>query len=201
MNRKIAVCILNAAICAAAGAAGVSSGAIALPTLSGLAETVEALQSRTEERLAETTNAVAEAKAQALAAQSGLLATNLRIDEQADLLDRMLILVEGDKGLRERWHGGKIGTYVVTNESGRLIKVDLYFDETCWTNGTTSPAPVAIKDPEKHARELAEAAERAEQIRQAWERANLPPDLAELRARQREIERQNAASRAEEEGL
>lgn len=108
-------------------------------------------------------------------------------------IDALLLLVEGDKKLRERYHGGRIGQYVVTNESGRIIRVDLYADGNAWTNGATAAALVA--DPEARAKELARAAEEQERVRQAWEAANLPPDLAALRARQRENARIEAANR------
>ena len=42
-----------------------------------------------------------------------------------------------------------------------------------------------IKDPEAAAKAAAEAKRKAEEARRAWEQANLPPDLAALRALQR----------------
>ena len=123
---------------------------------------------------------------------AGILA-EARIDKSGPAeIDALLLLVEQDKGLREKFHGGRLGQYVVTNESGRIIRVDLYADGSSWTNGTTTA--VRITDPEAKAKALAEAAEAQERMTAAWEAANLPPDLAALRAAQRERERQNAAA-------
>ena len=113
---------------------------------------------------------------------------------------RLRALVESDKGLRERYHGGRIGQYILTNETGRIIRVDLYADATAWTNGYTYGVSPLL-DPEAQAKAIAEAAARAaearERVQAAWEAANLPPDLAALRARQREAARQ--AKEAEEQ--
>ena len=107
--------------------------------------------------------------------------------------DRLRAMVESDKGLRERYHGGRIGQYILTNETGRIIRVDLYADSTAWTNGYTYGVSPLL-DPEAHAKAIAEAAARAaeerERVQAAWEAANLPPDLAELRRKQREAARQ-----------
>ena len=107
--------------------------------------------------------------------------------------DRLRALVESDKGLREKYHGGRIGQYVLTNETGRIIRVDLYADATAWTNGYTYGVSPML-DPEAQAKAIAEAAARAaaekERVQAAWEAANLPPDLAALRAAQREAARQ-----------
>ncbi len=107
-------------------------------------------------------------------------------------IDALLAVVESDQTLRERYHGGRIGTYILTNESGRIIRVDLYGDGTCWTNGTTSRIGLPA-DPEARAKELARAAEERERVQAAWEAANLPPELAALRAAQRARERENAS--------
>lgn len=108
--------------------------------------------------------------------------------------DRLRALVEADKSLRERYHGGRIGQYILTNETGRIIRVDLYMDGECYTNGVAE-RPRYV-DPEAHAKAIAEAAARAkaekERVQAAWEAAHLPPDLAALRAAQREAARQNA---------
>lgn len=187
MNKKAIA--ISAAVLAALTATA------ALPTLTGLSDMLENLTSRMEarftetaERLAETTNRLAQAEAQNATLVS-------RIEAMIEFRDSMMLLVEADKGLRERFHGGRLGQYVVTNDSGRIIRVDLYADSSAWTNGTTTA--VRITDPEARAKALAKAAEEQERIRAAWEAANLPPDLAALRAAQRERERQNAA--AEEE--
>ena len=103
--------------------------------------------------------------------------------------ERLLLLVESDKGLREKYHGGKIGTYLLTNEVGRLISVDLYGDATAYTNGTTQAVRPPV-DPEALAKEMARRAAEHERVIAAWEAANLPPDLAELRRKQREAARQ-----------
>jgi hypothetical protein len=107
--------------------------------------------------------------------------------------DRLRAMVESDKGLREKYHGGRIGQYILTNETGRIIRVDLYADATVWTNGYTYGVSPLL-DPEAQAKAIAEAAarkaEERERVQAAWEAANLPPDLAALRARQREAARQ-----------
>lgn len=115
-----------------------------------------------------------------------------RVEAQTE---RLRAMVEGDKNLRERYHGGRIGQYVLENEAGRLIRVDLYGDGTVWTNGTTGAR--RYRDPEGAAKAAARQAEENERNRAAWDAANLPPDLAALRARQREVERQNAAAEAD----
>lgn len=113
--------------------------------------------------------------------------------------DRLRAMVESDKGLREKYHGGRIGQYILTNETGRIIRVDLYMDGECWTNGVAE-RPRYV-DPEAQKKAIAEAVARAaeerERVQAAWEAANLPPDLAELRRKQREAERQ--AKEAEEQ--
>lgn len=177
MNKK-AIAISAATLAALTATA-------ALPTLTGLSDMLENLTSRMEARFAETTNRLAQAEAQ----NATLVA---RIEAMIEFRDSMMLLVEADKGLRERFHGGRLGQYVVTNDSGRIIRVDLYADSSAWTNGTTTA--VRITDPEARAKKLARLAEEQERIRAAWEAANLPPDLAALRAAQRERERQNAAA-------
>ena len=114
-------------------------------------------------------------------------------------IDRLRALVESDLRLREMYHGGRIGQYILTNETGRIIRVDLYGDGNAWTNGMTYGVnPLA--DPEAQKKAIAEAiakqAEERERVQAAWEAANLPPDLAALRARQREAAR---AAKAEAE--
>ena len=113
---------------------------------------------------------------------------------------RLRALVESNKSMRESYHGGRIGEYVLTNEVGRIIKVDLYGDGGCYTNGYTYGINPML-DPEARAKAMAEAiakaAEERERVQAAWEAANLPPDLAALRQRQREAAR--AAREAETE--
>ena len=113
--------------------------------------------------------------------------------------DRLRALVESDKGLREKYHGGRIGQYVLTNDTGRIIRVDLYMDGECWTNGVAE-RPRYV-DPEAQKKAIAEAVARAaeerERVQAAWEAAHLPPDLAALRAAQREAARQAKEAEAE----
>lgn len=111
----------------------------------------------------------------------------------SEQIDALIAVVEADQGLRERYHGGRIGQYVLTDGAGRLIRVDLYRDGAAWTNGTVYGAGL-LPDPEAQAKALAEAAAEAERVRAAWEAANLPPDLAALRAAQRARDRANAAA-------
>lgn len=133
-------------------------------------------------------------------ATSAEVAAVLEASRVENELDRLRALVEGDKSMRERYHGGRIGQYVITNESGRIIKVDLYYDGNAWTNGYTY-AVNPLLDPEAQKKAMAEAiaraAEERERVQAAWEAAHLPPDLAALRARQREAARQ--AKEAEEQ--
>ena len=117
------------------------------------------------------------------------IAAILAASRVEDEMARLLAVVESDKNLRERYHGGRIGTYLVTNEVGRLISVDLYGDATAYTNGTTQAVRPPV-DPEALAKEMARRAAEHERVVAAWEAANLPPDLAALRAAQREAAKQ-----------
>lgn len=193
MKRTIAIaslCILHSAFCIPASAA--------IPTLSGLADAIEEMRSGFASRLADTSNRLAQANERIDSLWDRLDEVSGRQTRQDGTIDALLVLVEGNGGLREQWHGGKIGTYVVTNgvfeHNGqirqRLISVDLYVDGSAWTNGTSTAVRV-VRDPEAYAKRLAEMAAKRERVQAAWEAANLPPDLAELRARQREMERQN----------
>lgn len=110
--------------------------------------------------------------------------------------ERIVMMIEGDRNLREKYHGGRIGQYIVENEEGRLIRVDLYADRSVWTNGLTE-AVRALADPEAEAKRLAALAVERERVQAAWDAANLPPDLAALRARQRENARIEAANQEE----
>ncbi len=140
------------------------------------------------EGFAAITNAVV-ASGLATSAEIAAILEASRVD---DGMARLIATVESDKRLREQYHGGRIGTYILTNEVGRLIRVDLYGDATAWTNGTTSPIALPA-DPEKLAKEMARRAAEKERVQAAFEAANLPPDLAALRAAQREAARQSAA--------
>lgn len=162
----------------------------ALPTLSGLAAAVEELRSGLAARLSATSNRLEEARAEIAA---------LREARDADTA-RILLVVEADQGMRERYHGGRLGQYVLTNDAGRIVRVDLYADGDCWTNGTTIGVRPLL-DPEARAKAVAAARAAAEaereRVQEAWEAANLPPDLAALRARQREAARVEAENREE----
>ena len=98
--------------------------------------------------------------------------------------------VETDAG-RRRWHGDRIGQYVLptgeTNTAGRaiMVRVDLYQDGFVATQRMVRAKSSYIKDPEARAKAAAEAKRRADEARAAWESANLPSDLAALRALQR----------------
>ena len=97
---------------------------------------------------------------------------------------------ETDAG-RRKWHGERIGEYLLptgaTNAQGRaqFIVVQLYQDGYVSTNAMVRYRKTLVKDPEASAKAAAEAKRRADEARAAWESANLPPDLAALRAAQR----------------
>lgn len=159
----------------------------ALPTLSGLAESLANLTSDLTDlrgHYAFVTNRLADSGKELAELRAKLLSAETR-------QDRIVWLIEANGGLREAWHGGKIGSYIVTNENRRLIRVDLYADASVWTNGTTQAVQLP-KDPEALAKEMARRAAEHERVVAAWEAANLPPDLAALRARQREAARQES---------
>lgn len=139
------------------------------------------------EGFAAITNAVVTSGLATSAEIAGILEAS-RVENETD---RLRALVESDRNLREKYHGGKIGTYILTNEVGRLISVDLYGDATAYTNGTTQAVRPPV-DPEALAKEMARRAAEHERVIAAWEAANLPPDLAALRARQREAARLSA---------
>jgi len=98
--------------------------------------------------------------------------------------------VETEEG-RRRWHGERIGQYLLhtgeTTSAGNvvMIRVDLYQDGFVATNRAIKCRNCIIADPERAAKAAAEAKRRAEEARAAWESANLPADLAALRALQR----------------
>lgn len=148
----------------------------ALPTLSGLADSLANLQSR----YAETTNALNE--------------TRTRLANVTNRIASIISVIESRNELREAFHGGRIGQYVlsITNDvpspSGRLrvtqFRIDLYGDGSVHTNAAARYA--AIIDPEASAKAVAEAKAKADAIQAAWERANLPPALAAIREAQRQ---------------
>lgn len=107
------------------------------------------------------------------------------------LMNRMYKREIGTDVGRRRWHGERIGQYLLptgeSNANGQpiMIRVDLYQDGFVATNRMTKVHSSIIKDPEAAAKSAAEAKRRAEEARAAWESANLPEDLAALRALQR----------------
>ena len=116
---------------------------------------------------------------------------------QADLRDALGLMnrmyhrdMVTDAG-RRRWHGERIGEYLlptgVTNANGaaQMIVVQLYQDGFVATNRMVRYRKRIRQDPEAAAKAAAEAKRRADEARAAWESANLPPDLAALRAAQR----------------
>ena len=92
---------------------------------------------------------------------------------------------------RRKWHGDRIGEYLlptgVTNAQGQaqMMMVHLYQDGFVATNKAVRYRRSIVADPEAAAKAAAEAKRRADEARAAWESANLPPDLAALRAAQR----------------
>ena len=138
-----------------------------------------------------------------LAADDPIVATTLREDgttntwTQAELqaalglINRMYKREIGTDAGRRRWHGERIGQYILptgeTNATGRavFVRVDLYADGFVMTNRAVRARQSIIADPEAAAKAAAEAKRRADEARAAWESANLPPDLAALRALQR----------------
>lgn len=131
---------------------------------------------------------------------AGILAESRIERSESSQIAALMLLVENNRQLREQFHGGRLGQYVVTNDSGRIIRVDLYADSTVWTNGMTYGVNPLL-DPEAMAKAIAEAKAKAEaereRVQAAWEAANLPPDLAALRAAQREAARQAKEAEAE----
>lgn len=85
---------------------------------------------------------------------------------------------ETDHG-RAKWHGKRMGQYILDDGNGGQCLVQLYEDGFAWTNAATR---VGLKDPEAAAK-----AKAAAEARQAeWERTHLPPDVAELLQRRRD---------------
>ena len=138
-----------------------------------------------------------------LSAEDEIVATTLLADgstntwTQADLRDALGLMnrmyhrdMDTDVG-RQRWHGMRIGEYLlptgVTNAHGqaRMMVVQLYQDGFVATNRAVRYRKSIVPDPEAAAKAAAEAKRRADEARAAWESANLPPDLAALRAAQR----------------
>ena len=138
-----------------------------------------------------------------LAADDPIVATTLLADgstntwTQADLqaalglMNRMYHRDMGTDAGRAKWHGDRIGQYILptgeTNSVGRevFVRVDLYADGFVVTNRAVRARQQIIADPEAAAKAAVDAKRRADEARAAWESANLPPDLAALRALQR----------------
>ena len=117
--------------------------------------------------------------------------TQSELQSALGLVNRMYKREIGTDAGRRRWHGDRIGQYVLptgeTNAVGRevFVRVDLYADGFVMTNRAVRAKNSIIRDPEAAAKAAAEAKRQAEEARRAWEQANLPPDLAALRALQR----------------
>lgn len=89
---------------------------------------------------------------------------------------------------RRQWHGDRLAQYIITNGT-QLVRVDLYADGYAYTNAATRIPPP--RDPEAAERARREAQRKAEEAIAAWERANLPPELAALREAQRQAAKTN----------
>ena len=104
---------------------------------------------------------------------------------QTDLTDALGLMnrkyhrdIETESG-RTKWHGKRMGQYLIDGKDGKQCLVQLYEDGFAWTNAATR---VALKDPEAAAK-----AKAAAEARQAeWERTHLPPDVAALLQRRRD---------------
>lgn len=125
--------------------------------------------------------------------EDGTTNTWTQTDLQAalGLVNRMYWRDQQTDAGRRRWHGERIGEYLlptgVTNANGhaQMMVVHLYQDGFCATNRAVRYRRSIVPDPEAAAKAAEEAKRRAEEARAAWESANLPPDLAALRAAQR----------------
>lgn len=100
---------------------------------------------------------------------------------QADLVDALGLMnrkyhrdMDSEEG-RRQWHGRRLQQYVLTNATGRIYRASIYEDGYVHALAGRSP----------HAADPEAAAKAAEAAQAAWEKAHLPPELAELRARQR----------------
>ena len=93
---------------------------------------------------------------------------------------------------RRAWHGEKLNQYLLTNDTTKIIyMVTLYADG--YTH-TALSKPVRPKDPEAALKAKLKAAARAEAVRAAWERANLPPEIAALRQARRDAAKTNTVT-------
>lgn len=74
---------------------------------------------------------------------------------------------------RVKWHGKRMGQYIIGVGEDQASLIELYEDGFAWTNAAKR---VTLADPEAAAK-----AKAAAEARQAeWERAHLPPDVAAL---------------------
>lgn len=135
------------------------------------------------------------ALALAVAAETNVVLTTQFADgstnawTQKDLVDALGLMnrkyhrdMQTDSG-RRQWHGEKLNQYLMTNETTKVIYlVTLYADG--YAHSTLSK-PAKVNDPEAAIKAKLEAAARAEETRAKWEAANLPPEIAALRAAQR----------------
>ena len=138
------------------------------------------------------------------AAQSNILVQTLYENgatntwSEADLKDALGLMnrkyhrdMKTESG-RRAWHGEKLNQYLLTNDTTKIIyMVTLYADG--YTH-TALSKPVRPKDPEAALKAKLEAAARAEEVRAAWERANLPPEIAALRQAQRAAAKTNSVT-------
>lgn len=84
---------------------------------------------------------------------------------------------------RIAWHGKILQQYLLTNQETKVIyRVDLHADGYAHQY---VPKKWEIKDPEEKAKLAQQLAEKRNAIMALWEAANLPPELAALRASQR----------------
>jgi len=117
--------------------------------------------------------------------------TQADLQSALGLMNRMYWRDQETDAGRKKWHGERIGEYLlptgVTNANGaaQMIVVQLYQDGFVATNRMVRYRRSIVPDPEAAAKAAAEAKRRADEARAAWESANLPPDLAALRAAQR----------------
>lgn len=117
---------------------------------------------------------------------------------QADLKDALGLMnrkyhrdMKTESGRRD-WHGEKLNQYLLTNDTTKII-----YTVTLYADGYTHTAlskPVRPKDPEAALKAKLEAAAKAEAVRAAWERANLPPEIAALRQAQRDAAKTNTVT-------
>lgn len=109
--------------------------------------------------------------------------TAAELQDALGLMNRMYWREMTTDAGRRKWHGNRIGQYVLTNGE-QMVRIDLYADGFTSTNVARRAGRGAF-DPEAAAKAAIEAKRREDEARAAWERANLPPELAAIRAAQR----------------